>query len=773
MNFQRFDRWVSEFLVFLFQNARKANFVLFALFLASCFASSRLILKSDFSDLLPSHFASVKAVNSVSEKIGGAGVLMVGVESPDFEVNKKFVEAFVERIKPLEGSLVRSIDYRYADVEAFQKKFGLHYLSTPELKGLLQGRAPNIPKAFEDFTHFREHYLSADDGKILVVLLQPTGTGLGLEAGAELISKVKAIVADLNPKQMSSSLEVNLAGSIQSSVEEMSVIKKDMFGTALLLVSLLIGALFLFLWSTRSVVLLLTQLLYPVAWTFGLTQICIGYLNTQTAFLGSLVVGTGINYGIILISRYREFRQEGRDIRDSILRAVEATWLATLIASSTTAVGFLSLFLAENQGLAQFGFVGFVGVIFCWIGAFTVLPLWLYQWESKGAEKISEHPLAQYLENWATNFGNAVTKRFVFGAVAMLVFTVISIWGVSKLLKDPLEYNIHNLRTESATTTGTEAVERRLNKVFGDAETPSMVVFNHLEDAKSFCRIVNAKGMSESCLTAFDILPQERQDSPERKQILKMMHASANPPSLSDLPLSLRQRFQDKEGRIGFVGYLSPDRNQPLHIGANLLKYTEAYSNLEMPSGDKITAAGDWFILADLLRSLKKDGPVVAAVSFLLISLLGLWLVGSIRFGLVISFGLALATIWMLGGQGFSGIRYNFFNFIALPLTFGMGIDYPINIFIRARQEGFQNYGRVLVTSGVAVLLCSLTTIIGYYTLIDASNLALRSFAQLAVMGEFACLILALVGLPVVLRILGYWTERREDEVQKLKAVGR
>ncbi len=66
----------------------------------------------------------------------------------------------------------------------------------------------------------------------------------------------------------------------------------------------------------RSVVAL-TYIFFPtllgVASAFAIAALTIGYLNTNTAFLGSIILGNGINFGIILLARYRE--QRGRQPR--------------------------------------------------------------------------------------------------------------------------------------------------------------------------------------------------------------------------------------------------------------------------------------------------------------------------------------------------------------------------------------------------------------------------------------------------------------------------
>ena len=63
----------------------------------------------------------------------------------------------------------------------------------------------------------------------------------------------------------------------------------------------------------------------------------------------------------------------------------------------------------------------------------------------------------------------------------------------------------------------------------------------------------------------------------------------------------------------------------------------------------------------------------------------------------------------------------------------------------------------VVQATGGAVALCSLTTILGYGSLLLAHNRALRSFGGMAILGEFATLLAALVMLPAFLS----WRERR------------
>ena len=96
----------------------------------------------------------------------------------------------------------------------------------------------------------------------------------------------------------------------------------------------------------------------------------------------------------------------------------------------------------------------------------------------------------------------------------------------------------------------------------------------------------------------------------------------------------------------------------------------------------------------------------------------------------------------------------NFLNFVVLPITFGIGVDYAVNIVQRYRQGG--SLEKVLRETGSAVALCSLTTVIGYASLMVADSQALAGFGLLAALGEVTCLFTALFVLPA-------WLARSEQ----------
>jgi len=72
---------------------------------------------------------------------------------------------------------------------------------------------------------------------------------------------------------------------------------------------------------------------------------------------------------------------------------------------------------------------------------------------------------------------------------------------------------------------------------------------------------------------------------------------------------------------------------------------------------------------------------------------------------------LTVGVLWLIAATMVLGVKVNFANFIAFPITFGIGVDYSVNVMSRYVQDGRRDVVRTLRATGSAVALCSLTTI--------------------------------------------------------------
>src|SRR5207248_251829 len=170
------------------------------------------------------------------------------------------------------------------------------------------------------------------------------------------------------------SIQVGYGGEIRAVIEAQEALVRDlMVSSALVLVAVGL-ALILYYRTIRAVPLLVLPLFTGVSITFALSRAVIHYLNPNTAFLGSIIVGNGINAGIILLARYIEERRRGSPVDMALPVALRATWLATFAASAAAAASYGSLGAVSFRGFNQFAFMGFFGMLICWVSAYAMMP---------------------------------------------------------------------------------------------------------------------------------------------------------------------------------------------------------------------------------------------------------------------------------------------------------------------------------------------------------------------------------------------------------------
>jgi predicted RND superfamily exporter protein len=220
-----------------------------------------------------------------------------------------------------------------------------------------------------------------------------------------------------------------------------------------------------------------------------------------------------------------------------------------------------------------------------------------------------------------------------------------------------------------------------------------------------------------------------------------------------DLPLLLRRRFEENDGRIGTVIYVKYRPEVVFSDGRNLLRMARATDNVRLPDGTVVQTASRSTVFAEMIRSMERDGPRATFASLLAVSIVVLLATRNAKGALAVLASLVMAVCWMVGGAAYLGEKLNYVNFITLPITFGIGCEYPFNVYDRARLLGGDVTGAVERVGG-AVALCSYTTVVGYGSMLFADFQALQSFGRLAVSGELACLTGALLVLPSMLHLM-------------------
>jgi predicted RND superfamily exporter protein len=155
-------------------------------------------------------------------------------------------------------------------------------------------------------------------------------------------------------------------------------------------------------------------------------------------------------------------------------------------------------------------------------------------------------------------------------------------------------------------------------------------------------------------------------------------------------------------------------------------------------------------IFADIIMAIRRDGVIVTAVAALALVVMIVAVVGRGRRTAAVLAGTALGSLAMIAVCAVVGLRVNFLDFVALPITLGLGIDYAINIAHRALRDDPR---AALHSTGGSVLVCSLTTMIGYASLLVSSSVSIRGFGLASLIGEITCVLAALAVVPSLIAL--------------------
>jgi predicted RND superfamily exporter protein len=162
-----------------------------------------------------------------------------------------------------------------------------------------------------------------------------------------------------------------------------------------------------------------------------------------------------------------------------------------------------------------------------------------------------------------------------------------------------------------------------------------------------------------------------------------------------------------------------------------------------------------------MLDYVSREGPYATLGAFVAVLIVIVISFRRARHFLILSASMLIGVVLMMGVAVALDQKINFLNFIAIPIQFGIGVDYSVNIYARYLQEGPGSIGRIIRSTGGAVLITSTTTIIGYGSMWFSINGAINSMANLANIGEVTCLFTATLLMPAFVVVFCKGLERQ------------
>jgi predicted RND superfamily exporter protein len=796
--------------------------------LPAFYLARKLELRTGFDSLLPENKPSVIELKRVAKRTAGVSTLAVVIDGTDTLALERFSDALLPKLRAFGPDWVGTAENGVHAEREFIKQRQALFLSLAKVREIhdkiedryqreIFGSLDDEP--LEPITRatlekefgaeankqpkgppYRDgYYLNAEGNRLIVLVRTPIASG-DLEHSRQLQQKVQKAIAEVNPAAFHPSIRTGLAGDVVTSAEQYGVVKNDLTTVGVLGVSAILLVDFLFFLRLRAVLAMALAIGAGVLWTFGVTRLVIGHLNTASGFLVSIIFGNGINFGILLRARYGEARRAHEDLHSALALAYRDTLVPTLTVAAAAGAGYVSLASTSFRGFHDFGMIGGYGMLLCWVANYLLMPPMLVIFE-RLLPSFTPHA-----ESFWGRIQTIVDNGVPFGApfawltrrvpaklmlAAGLVFTAIGFAScVRYLTTDPFEYNLGRLENDASAVESTATrLGRGMTEIAGSTGQDGMAIMaERIDQVKPLLAELERRRIAggsappfRKVVSIYDLVPDDQEEKlrllNEMRQRIEKVHEHGKispadwdaiqpylpapdlkPFGIADLPDKIVRPFTERDGTRGRIVYVVPTEGKSVRDMHYLLKWADAYRKTTLPNGEVIWGSGRAVIFADMLSGVIEEAPRAILLAALMTTLVVVIAFSRGARGIRAT-GLVLVSLfagicWMGGILHWFGVKINFLNFIAFPITLGVGVDYAINLVHRWRIQGFGYLPAIVKETGGAVVLCSMTTTLGYLALLQSVNPAVRSFGLAAVIGEMTCLFAVVVVLPALLHVI-------------------
>ncbi len=684
-----------------------------------------------------------------------------------------------------------------------------------------------------------ESYLFSKDKKHLLMFVAPSRPADNFEWCSEFMEAIDAMLAEMDREIPG--VWHGATGNAAVMRDDDRTIRQDMKRTTLIAFLLI---LVLFAYSFRNISSILMAGLglgLGLLWAFGTAYLTVGYLTAITSVFGAILLGLGIDYAILFLSRYTEERHRGRTIKESLDLTMTQTGKGVLTGAAATSLAFFAITSGSFRGAMEMGIVSGCGIIIFYLVMSFVLTS-LFVWRDtrrslRGPGQRRFNPVMMRL-----------VSRAVQWAYLPVFLTLMALFGyMAYIVPDyRFEYNYLNLEPQHV-----ESIQltKKIPEWFEIDTNYGIIVSNDLDQDREFTRKLLRKESISQVDSISSFIPENqdtklehlarmkktleglapaaesgRQESFTRDDMTRYIEhlrgirekvkgvkglaflgdmddvedaAGATMEKLDDLIASLEQadeektrenlasldselagkvrrgldrlmvmtastgitldtlkrnhpelieRFQGKDGRFLIYAY-------PSEIIWNERVMKAVVRDLKEVSDE---AMGVAVIFDHILDQLKADFLRVALLAFSVVFVVILLDYRRLSPALLTLLPLVFGCVTMVGVMNFFGLKFNIINIAMVPLIIGIGIDYGVYMVHRwiTEGKGISSIPAVVESTGRAVALSALTTMIGFGAIMFAKYQGLVLMSRTLVMGIGLCLVAAVLMLPALLLII-------------------
>jgi predicted RND superfamily exporter protein len=499
-----------------------------------------------------------------------------------------------------------------------------------------------------------------------------------------------------------------------------------------------------------------------ICWTLGILTLSGFTLNMITSLLQPVIMTLAIATTIHIYIEWLHGNKGGRFER--IAAAVKNLWRPCLFASLTTAAGFLSLLASDTPAVRQFGLFAAIGVAIAYLLGITGLAVGLTFVKAPKtlAKSIPDHsakrPPRGILERFLDRVWRLSVQRSRWIVVAMMVITVVSLFGISKVRSntDLLNY----IGSDSRLHQDTRFIDENLTGV------------NTIE-----LLIQRSDG---GPITSFEQIEMIGEFQDHLDQLDYVRHSTSVADGLSTAVVfggNSSDSTEDEESLFDVTDFLSADQETAritLHcnaigsaLGAELVDKVRAAANEILGEEFKMREAGDFYRVISESNQIVRSQITSFAIAIVLILIAIGVVFRSLLLMLLAIIPNVIPLLMMAAIMGFAGIELSIGTAMIASVVIGVAVDDTIH-YLAAFQKSYHGNCRETLrlttrTTGYALTATTLALSIGFWVAIFGSFQPTVHFALLSGLTMWFALINDLLVLPACMNLVYRRKESRSN----------
>ncbi|MCX7048374.1 MAG: MMPL family transporter [Candidatus Sumerlaeota bacterium] len=568
-----------------------------------------------------------------------------------------------------------------------------------------------------------------------------------------------------------------------------------------------------------AIVFMVLPLAAGIVWTLGLAALIYGRLTFAVLAICAVLAGLGVDFAVHIYNRFVDETLRGAGTRAALEKSLTQTGRSISTAALTAAAAFFALAVTSSPGIRELGIVGGVGILCCLLAVCLILPPLIslrarFRRVQPRPGRIASFGLARlatavmsrprgililvlaataylayqarevtFSRDWSAlkeqsnrydRLMASVGSKFELPGPAIVA--VVSGPTLQQALEanDQLYANLETApRDQFSGLLSYDSLSVTLPSIRSQRQSRARLLALDVNALKQrMAMAVAASGMKPAVFAPFaawlekltrqyavetPLVDFEDENAPDvlRRLTQRYVVKSMPAPGLDSAGERTARGLAEK---YSIITHIYPQANAWTYGPPNMFFRMASHriSDIEFTGYNLLmSAAIRGHLLSNLARAI-----LVALVAIFALLLLHFH---RIRLAFLGMMPVLLSLVWFLGIMRLADWELNVANVIVLPLLIGVSVNNTIHILQRFLESSSPHSGNgnqgdvetVILCTGRAVTVASLTVLIGFGALSLAHFNSLREIGLLTIMGVGVAMAMTLAPLPAILHLAG------------------